>query len=86
MNKHFEDTRYYLKRAAETAKRGVAEELEPVRERVREITGEEEEEVELGRIEKVREDLAELERKAEGEAKAAIGDAREKLATYRESA
>jgi uncharacterized protein YjbJ (UPF0337 family) len=84
MNKHFEDTRYYLKRAAETAKRGVAEELEPVRERVQEITGEEEE-VEPGRIDKVREDLRELERKAEGEAKAAIGDAREKLTAYRES-
>jgi len=84
MNKHFEDTRYYLKRAAETAKRGVAEELEPVRERVQEITGEEEE-VEPGRIDKVREDLRELERKAEGEAKAAIGDARQKLTAYRES-
>ena len=84
MNKHFEDTRYYLKRAAETAKRGVAEELEPVRERVQEITGEEEE-VEPGRIDKVREDLRELERKAEGEAKAAIEDAREKLTAYRES-
>ena len=36
MNKHFEDTQYYLKRAGETAKKGIAEELEPVEERVRE--------------------------------------------------
>ena len=85
MNKHFEDTRYYLKRAAETAKRGVAEELEPVRERVQEITGQEEEAVEPSRIDAVRDDLAELEAKAEGEEKAAIGDAREKLAAYRQS-
>ncbi len=85
MNKHFEDTRYYLKRAAETAKRGVAEELEPVRERVQEITGGEEKEPEPGRIDAVRQDLTELEAKAEGEAKAAIADAREKLAAYRES-
>jgi hypothetical protein len=41
MNKHVEDTRHYLKRAAETAKCGVAEELEPVREHVEEITGKE---------------------------------------------
>jgi len=85
MNKHFEDTRYYLTRAAETAKRGVAEELEPVRERVREITGEEEEEIETSRVDELRGDLEELERKAEGEAKAAISDAREKLKAYRES-
>jgi hypothetical protein len=85
MNKHFEDTRYYLTRAAETATRGVAKELEPVRERVREITGEEEEEIETSRVDELRGDLEELERKAEGEAKAAISDAREKLKAYRES-
>jgi hypothetical protein len=27
MNQHFEDARYYLKRAGETAKAGIAEEL-----------------------------------------------------------
>jgi hypothetical protein len=84
MNKHFEDTRYYLNRAVETARRGVAEELEPVRERFRELTGREEA-VEPSRVEKLRADLGELEGKAEGEAKAAIGDARAKLAAYRES-
>jgi vacuolar-type H+-ATPase subunit H len=36
MNRHFEDTQYYLKRAGETAKKGIAEELEPIEERVRE--------------------------------------------------
>jgi len=30
MSKHFEDARYYLGRAAEHAKAGVKEELEPV--------------------------------------------------------
>jgi hypothetical protein len=85
MNKHFEDTRYYLSRAAEMAKRGVAEELEPVRERVQAVTGEEEEPVEKGRIDELRSDLAELEETAEGEAKASIGNARQKLKEYRES-
>ncbi|PSQ39186.1 hypothetical protein BRD13_03950 [Halobacteriales archaeon SW_5_70_135] len=52
MNKHFEDARYYLKRAGEHAKLGLREELEPVE-------------------------------GAEGETKAAIADARERIAAYR---
>ena len=83
MNKHFEDTRYYVKRAGETAKRGIAEELEPIEERVQKLTGKEEE-PEPGRLEDVRADLKELQGRAEGEAKEAIGNAREKLAEYRE--
>lgn len=83
MNKHFEDTQYYLKRAGETAKKGIAEELEPVEERVRELTGAEEE-PEPGRLEEVREDLHGLQERAEGEAKEAIGEARERLRELRE--
>jgi hypothetical protein len=83
MNKHFEDTRYYVKRAGETAKKGIAEELKPIEERVTRLTGGEEE-PEPSRLEEVRADLKELQARAEGEAKEAIGDAREKLAEYRE--
>jgi len=81
MNKHFEDTKYYLKRAAETAKRGVEEEIEPLQERVQDLVGEEEaeSEPEPGRVEQLREDLTELQERAEGEAKEAIGEARERL-------
>ncbi|PSP17933.1 hypothetical protein BRC62_04035 [Halobacteriales archaeon QH_10_67_13] len=82
MNKHFKDTRYYLKRAGETAKRGIAEELEPVQERVQKLVGEEEE-PDPGRIEQVRADLAEIGERAEGEAKEAIEDARARLDQYR---
>ncbi len=82
MNKHFKDTRYYLKRAGETAKRGIAEELEPVQERVQELVGDEEE-PDPGRIEQVRADLAEIGERAEGEAKEAIEDARARLDQYR---
>ena len=78
MNKHFEDTRYYLKRAGETAKEGIGEELEPLRERFESLTGGEEE-PEPTRVEKLRDDLSTLQDRAEGEAKQAIGDAREKL-------
>lgn len=85
MNKHFEDTRYYLKRAGETAKRGVSEELEPIRERFDSMRGNDEEEIEQTRVEKLRADLEELEEKAEGEAKEAIGEARMKLQSYLES-
>jgi hypothetical protein len=82
MNKHFEDARYYLKRAGKTATRGVKEELEPVEERFRELTGKETE-PEPSRLEAVKADLNELQEKAEGEAEEAIADAREKIGDYR---
>jgi molecular chaperone GrpE (heat shock protein) len=78
MNKHFEDTRYYLKRAGETAKRGISEELEPLQERVAALTGEEAE-PEPTRLEELKADLKELQGRAEGEAAKAIGQARERL-------
>lgn len=84
MNKHFEDTRYYLKRAGSEAKRGVSEELEPIRERFDNLTGSEEE-PEPSRLDEVRADLKEVQQKAEGEAREAIADARGKIADYRES-
>jgi hypothetical protein len=85
MNKHFEDAQYYLKRAGETAKKGVVEELEPVQERIDNVTGGEEAEAEpeAGRLEEIRADLKEIQGRAEGEAKEAIADAREKIETYR---
>ena len=84
MNKHFEDARYYLKRAGETAKKGVEEELEPVQERFAELTGEDEPEPEPSRLEKIRGDLKEIQENAEGEAKEAIADARVKIDDYRD--
>jgi predicted nucleic acid-binding Zn-ribbon protein len=84
MNKHFEDTLYYLGRAGEHAKEGVMEELDPLEERVRELTGsDEEEEPEPSRLQKLQDDLQELEARAEGEAKTAIADARERIRRYR---
>ncbi len=82
MNKHFEDARYYLKRAGETAKRGVAEELAPVEERLRELTGREAE-PEPGRLDGIKTDLLEIRKRAEGEARVAIDDARERVEAYR---
>jgi len=82
MNKHFEDARYYLKRAGETAGKGLKEELEPVEERVREIVGREKE-PEPSRLDRLEADLTELSKKAEGEAKEAVQQARERLDEYR---
>ncbi|MFB6202074.1 MAG: hypothetical protein ABEI98_08695 [Halorhabdus sp.] len=82
MNKHFEDTRYYLKRAGKTAKQGVEEELEPIRERFQDLTGEDGA-PEPGRLDAIKADLAELQDNAEGEAKEAIADARETIEKYR---
>lgn len=84
MNKHFEDARYYLKRAGETATKGVREELEPVEDRFRELTGKEED-PEPSRLDAVKADLKELQGKAEGEAEQAIADAREKIGAYRQT-
>jgi len=84
MNKHFKDTRYYLKRAAEHAKAGLEEELEPVRERVQEFVGEEPE-PEPSRVERLQQDLKELEAKAEGGARERLAEAREKVRVYRGS-
>jgi hypothetical protein len=84
MNKHFEDARYYLKRAGETATKGVKEELEPVEERFRELTGKEKE-PEPGRLDKVKSDLKDLQQRAEGDAEQAIKDARGKIGDYRQT-
>jgi hypothetical protein len=83
MNRHFEDTRYYVKRAGETAKKGLSEELEPVEQRVKKLAGTEDE-PEPSRLAELRADLKELQGRAEGEAKEAIGTAREKLQRVRE--
>jgi hypothetical protein len=82
MNKHFEDARYYLKRAGETAGRGLKEELEPIERRFRDLTGTEEE-PEPSRLDSVKADLKSLQERAEGEAEQAIADARVKIGAYR---
>ncbi|MFB6155571.1 MAG: hypothetical protein ABEJ22_06720 [Haloferacaceae archaeon] len=82
MNKHFEDARYYLSRATEHAKEGVREELEPLENRFRDLTGREKE-PEPSRLEKVQQDLKTLEDRAEGETQKAIHSARERISKYR---
>ena len=84
MSKHFEDARYYLGRAAEHAKAGIKEELEPLEDRVSKLVGDEpEEEPEPSRLEALQNDLKELEERAEGEAREAVTSARERIAAYR---
>lgn len=79
MNKHFEDTRYYLRRAAETAAKGLSEEIEVVEGRFRELTGRDAD-VEPSRIEEIRGELEQLQERAEGEVREAISRAWERLA------
>ncbi len=84
MSKHFEDARYYLGRAAEHAKAGIQEELEPVQQRVSKLVGDEpEEEPEPSRLDKLQADLKDLEERAEGEAREAVASARERVDAYR---
>lgn len=82
VNKHFEDARYYMKRAGETAKAGVSEEVGKVEERFRELTGRDED-PEPGRLDEIKADLQELQERAEGEAREAIEEARERIEAYR---
>lgn len=82
MNKHFEDSQYYLRRSIETAARGVRAELEPVEERVRSMIGREQE-PEQGRLQSVQEDLRDIETRVEGEAREAIESAREQISGFR---
>lgn len=84
MSKHFEDTRYYLGRAAEHAKAGVKEELEPLEARVKSLVGaDEEEQPDPSRLDRIQADLKELEERAEGEAREAVASARSRVAEYR---
>jgi uncharacterized protein YjbJ (UPF0337 family) len=84
MNRNFEDARYYLGRAAETAKAGLKEEVENIEDRVRDLTGlEDNEEPEAGRIEHLQQDLVELEERVEGEARERVMEARQRLEAYR---
>ena len=83
MASHFEDARYYMGRAVDHASAGVKEELEPLEQRVRELTGTEKE-PEPGRVETLQSDLQELERRASGEAREAVEVARQRVIDYRE--
>ena len=82
MNKHFEDARYYIGRATEHAKEGIREELEPIEERFREMTGKEEE-PEPSRLDRVQGELEKVQGRAQGETKEAVGKARERIKQYR---
>ena len=85
MNRHFEDARYYLKRAGETAGKGLKAELEPVEARFRELTGTEAEPEPSG-VESLKRDLKALQGRAEGETAEAIATARERIGEYRAKA
>lgn len=83
MNEHFEDAKHHMKRAGKTAKAGLSEELAPLQERVDDLIAREEEEPEAGRFDEVREELKELQERAEGETREAIGEVRERIENYR---
>lgn len=84
MNRHFQDARYYLKRAGETAKKGLATELSPVVTRVRKLTGREVE-PEASRRDEIKAELRSVKGKAESEAKSAVDDARQRVESYRKA-
>ncbi|PGF18424.1 hypothetical protein CP556_18470 [Natrinema sp. CBA1119] len=85
MNKHFHDSLYYLRRAAEHARLGVMEQMDGVTDRVRSLLGRERD-PEPGRIDRVREDVTDLERRAETRVFAALDSARDRVGRSRVAA
>ena len=80
MNKHFHDSRYYLVRAAEHAKLGLTESLEPYATRLRAALGREDDpEPEPNRLDAVRDEVAGLERNVSERARTAVDGARATL-------
>ncbi|OLZ40695.1 hypothetical protein A6E15_06675 [Natrinema saccharevitans] len=77
MNNHFHDSRYYLARAAEHARLGVAETLSPYVDRVRSRLGlAVEAESEPSRLEGVRDEAIGLERRAAMRIRGVVGGVR----------
>lgn len=83
MNEHFEDARHHVERAAKNVREGLEREVEELEERARTLLGTEE--PEPGKLEKLQQDLRDLEKKAEGETRDALKAARERIDDYRKS-
>ena len=80
MNKHFHNSRYYLVRAADYAKLGHTESLEPHATRLRAALGQEEEpEPEPNRLDAVRHEVVGLEGIVGERARTVVDDARATL-------
>ncbi|PSP55035.1 hypothetical protein BRC82_07490 [Halobacteriales archaeon QS_1_67_19] len=77
MNKHFEDARYYARRAGTHLVRGLREELQPVERRLRNATGRERSE--RSRAEQWRTRLTRAEDRAAERAKRAARRARDRV-------
>ncbi|QLK26374.1 hypothetical protein HYG81_01780 [Natrinema zhouii] len=85
MNKHFHDSLYYLRRAAEHARLGVTEQTTQYTDQVRSVLGREHE-PEPGRVDRVREDVTALERRAETKLFGAVDSARDRVGRSNASA
>jgi len=82
MNKHFQDTRYYLTRAFEHARLGVRESIHHGRGRVRTLIGREAEPE--SRIDRLRGAVAMQRARVDGQARTAIAGARSAVGERRE--
>lgn len=81
MNRHFQDTLYYLKRAGRTAKEGVSAEVDPMARKLRSLTGSEEE-PEPTRPERVKAELNGVRERVASEASEAVSGVREAVGNY----
>ncbi|PCR89980.1 DUF7553 family protein [Natrinema ejinorense] len=84
MNKHFDDSRYYLTRAADHARLGVSESLAAPVARVRVLLGRESE-PEPGRVDGVLAAVTALETRAETRTRRTVGSLRDRVGRSSES-
>ena len=82
MNRHFDDARYYLRRAAKHLTAGVRKEMAPVERRVRKQLGREREEPTSGR-ERLEAELRRTPRRVEVGGKKAVRRAKTRVRRYR---
>jgi hypothetical protein len=78
MNDHFEDAWYYGKRASKHLRRGLGQELEPVKRRVRKAIGREKE-ANRSRTDRLQAELKEREYEAERRARRVVRRARRRV-------
>jgi len=84
MNAYFRDAQHHVEQATKNARDGIEKEVDELETRARKLVGKEKE-PEPSRLEKFQQDLANAEKKAEGEARDALESARQRIADYRKS-
>ena len=83
MNRHFKDSQYYVRRAAAMAKRGVLEEVAPVRERIAQFRSNESDEEDVSRLGQARRGVRAGIRRGQETGKRIVGRGQQRVRQFR---